>query len=232
MERDCVVPPSQQVRSPRTVDSHPGVSVAASQTPVRPVDRSNGMRPYVELMSPRLSQRRVTNASGFHHHSVQYTQLADGMGASPRSSFSIHRTERSPAADHHHVVSVNLEQSYEASAPVVVAGGTSPSVWVPRHENHHAHAQSHQTVDPRRVQASAVRGSPTSQQFIPTSTVSPNQLSFIHHSSPHRELGAHNTNSLPRMGRRHEVNMAQHVAPRHENRSTRYATMRPRMSSH
>lgn len=231
MERDYGGAPSQHVRSPRTADSHPGVSVASPQTPVRPVDRSNGMRPYVELMSPRLSQRRATNASGFHHHSVQYTQLADGMGASPRSSFSIHRTERSPAADYYHVVSVSMEQSHEAVAPVVVAGGTSPSVWVPRNENHRAHAHNHQTVDPRRVQASAVHGSPTSQQFVPTNAVSPNQLSFIHHSSPHRELGAYNTSSLPRMGRRHEVNIAQHAAPRHENRSTRYTIMRARMSS-
>lgn len=171
------------------------------------------MRPYVELMSPRLSQRRATNASGFQH-SPQYAQLVDGMHASPRSSFTIHRTERSPASDLYHVVSVSSEQTLEVGPPVIVAGGTSPSVWVPRHDAIHGQ----HSADGGRVQ----HPSPTAPQFKVSSTASPNQLSFIHQSSPHRELAGYNTNSLPRMGRRHEVQPTHQMVPRQENRSSRY----------
>uniref|UniRef100_A0A7E4W049 SEC7 domain-containing protein n=1 Tax=Panagrellus redivivus TaxID=6233 RepID=A0A7E4W049_PANRE len=92
-----------------------------SPRPVEPLPLQAQQRPFIELMSPRLAQRRViTVSSPLPNQSLPPSQMLSPrhfVGGSPARR-SIGLTPPMKHSDH--------------QQPLVVATGTTPSVWVPR----------------------------------------------------------------------------------------------------
>ena len=89
----------------------------------RPVE-PNSQRTFMELMSPRLSQRRAVNVASPVRNGNQIQQVPPARAyatSSPRGFSSPHKKISSPAGTF-----------CDQSGPVVVAAGVAPSIWVPR----------------------------------------------------------------------------------------------------
>lgn len=93
-----------------------------SKSPPSPRPVEPPSRPFIELMSPRLSQRRlITIPSSIQKNTPKDNTSSKNLTTnSPRGFSNPHKKLSSPAGTIHD------------SGPVVVATGVSPSIWVPR----------------------------------------------------------------------------------------------------
>jgi IQ motif/SEC7 domain-containing protein len=223
----------QPLRSAQTQASN---SVLSPRRMIVEPPTSPQPRPYLELMSPRLSQRRVISVSSSQMQVLPVPSGFDRRSSTHSSFNSAECNSSSSTAKYYQLLPTeSVPSDCTAAVAAAVASGTSPSIWVPR--VHTPHTQQHhpssfntqQTRDSPQYssQGGARNGSPSAVFANGDGANSPQQLSFVHanpSSRRHEMVVAYHTNSLPRMGRRHE-SLYQVTAAASQQENTRSTSM-------